>query len=73
MADESRGVNVNALNLYLQETRAEIRKVVWPSREDAVNLTIVVLVVTIAMTAILSGMDWVFSVILNYVLSVFGA
>jgi preprotein translocase subunit SecE len=51
---------------YFRETRAELRKVVWPSREEAVNLTLVVLLVTLIMTVILSSMDFVFGWLLNY-------
>jgi preprotein translocase subunit SecE len=54
---------------YLRDTRAELRKVVWPTRENAINLTIVVLIVVIIMTILLGGIDWVFSQILNYLLS----
>jgi preprotein translocase SecE subunit len=38
---------------YFKETRAEVRKVHWPSRKDARSLTTVVLVVTIIMTIFL--------------------
>ncbi len=38
---------------YFKETRAEVRKVHWPTRKEARSLTTVVLVVTIAMTIFL--------------------
>ena len=41
-----------SLGQYVQETRAELRKVVWPTRQNAMNLTLVVIMVTIAMTVI---------------------
>ena len=53
---------------YLRDTRSELRKVVWPTREDAINLTIVVIIVVIIMTILLGGVDWVFSQILNFLL-----
>lgn len=46
---------------YLQATRAELKKVVWPTRDQAINLTVVVLTVVVIMTAILWGIDVVFS------------
>lgn len=46
---------------YLQATRAELKKVVWPTRDHAINLTVVVLTVVVIMTAILWGIDVVFS------------
>ena len=41
---------------YFKETRAEVRKVHWPTRKDAQNLTIIVLVITIIMTIFLGLM-----------------
>ncbi len=43
----------NRMVRYFKETRAEVRKVHWPSRKDARSLTIVVLTVTIIMTIFL--------------------
>ena len=43
----------NRMVRYFKETRAEVRKVHWPSRKDARGLTTVVLVVTIIMTIFL--------------------
>jgi preprotein translocase subunit SecE len=51
----------NAVVKYFKETRAELRKVSWPSRKDAVNLTIIVMSVTIAMAAFLGVVDFLFS------------
>jgi preprotein translocase SecE subunit len=46
----------NRLVRYFKGTRAEVRKVHWPSRKDARSLTTVVLVVTIIMTIFLGLM-----------------
>jgi len=43
----------NRFRRYFKETRAEVRKVHWPTRKDARSLTTVVLVVTIVMTIFL--------------------
>lgn len=43
----------NRLVRYFKETRAELRKVNWPTRLEARNLTIIVLAVTFAMTVFL--------------------
>jgi len=47
----------NVVTRYLRETWAELKKVRWPSREEARNLTLVVLAVTFSMAAILGLMD----------------
>jgi preprotein translocase subunit SecE len=41
---------------YFKETRAELKKVNWPTRKEAQNLTLIVLAVTVFMAALL----WVF-------------
>ena len=51
----------NAVVRYLRETRAELRKVRWPTRQEAWNLTKVVLVVTISMALFLGLLDYLFS------------
>ena len=51
----------NAVVRYLRETRQELRKVRWPSRQEAWNLTKIVLGVTIAMALFLGVMDYLFS------------
>jgi preprotein translocase SecE subunit len=43
----------NRVVRYFKETRAELRKVHWPTRLEARNLTIIVLVFTVFMTFLL--------------------
>jgi preprotein translocase subunit SecE len=45
---------------YYQDTRAELKKVVWPTRQEAVRLTLLVVAVTIALGAALGTVDLVF-------------
>ncbi|MEO8084756.1 MAG: preprotein translocase subunit SecE [Ardenticatenales bacterium] len=54
-------IRTSRLSQYLQDTRSELRKVVWPTRDQAINLTIVVLTVVVMMMVILFGIDTVFS------------
>ncbi len=51
----------NAIVRYLRETRAELRKVHWPTREEAWNLTKVVMVVTVSMAVLLGMLDYLFA------------
>ena len=48
----------NRFKRYFKETRAEVRKVHWPTRKEARSLTTVVLVITIAMTVFLGLISW---------------
>jgi preprotein translocase subunit SecE len=50
----------NALVRYYRETVGELRKVVWPTREEALRLTWIVLVVITVMAIILGAADYVF-------------
>jgi preprotein translocase subunit SecE len=51
----------NPLIKYFKDTRAELRKVTWPTREEATNLTVVVLAVTFSMALILGAVDFIFA------------
>jgi preprotein translocase subunit SecE len=46
---------------FLRETRSEMKKVVWPSRREAANMTAIVLGVTVLMAAGLGIVDWLFT------------
>jgi preprotein translocase subunit SecE len=45
---------------FVTEIISELRKVVWPTREDVVYLTVVVVIVTIILGAILGAIDIAF-------------
>lgn len=51
----------NSLSRYFRETRGELRKVTWPTREEAWRLTAIVLGVTAAFAIFLWAMDALFS------------
>lgn len=46
---------------YFRETWAELKKVRWPTRQEAQNLTLIVLAVTVGMALLLGAMDLFFS------------
>lgn len=50
----------NAFLRYFQETGDELRKVTWPTREDAWRLTLIVLGVTVASMLFLGLLDLLF-------------
>jgi preprotein translocase subunit SecE len=47
----------NAIALFYRETMGELRKVSWPTRDEAINLTMIVVVVLIAMAMFLGLID----------------
>jgi preprotein translocase subunit SecE len=51
----------NAIVRFYRETRAELRKVTWPTRQEAINLTVIVLVVVFSMSVFLGVLDYLFT------------
>lgn len=50
----------NAFRRYINETVGELRKVSWPTRREATNLTLVVVAVTFIMSLYLGFLDYIF-------------
>jgi preprotein translocase subunit SecE len=51
----------NAIVQYLRETWFELKKVSWPTRSEAINLTLIVVSVTTFLSIVLGLMDWLFA------------
>ena len=60
----------NAIVRYFKETRAEIGKVTWPTREEGTRLTVVVLSVTTIAALVLFAVDSLFSYLITLFLQV---
>jgi preprotein translocase subunit SecE len=60
----------NAMQRYFNETTGELRKVSWPTRQEAVQLTIIVLIVMVFMGAFLGLMDLLAGHALNLALGI---
>jgi preprotein translocase subunit SecE len=50
---------------WVEDIISELRKVTWPTRQDTVNLTMVVVVVSVAVGFALGGIDLLFSWIIE--------
>ena len=48
------------LTNYMQEVTTELKKVSWPSREKTINLTLLVLGVSVVVAVYIGGLDFVF-------------
>lgn len=51
----------NRLVRYIKDSYAEMRKVTWPTREETIKLTIVVILISISVAAFLGLLDYMFS------------
>ena len=59
----------NAVVRYYRETVGELKKVVWPTREEAIRLTWIVLLVITVMAIILGTADYLFSQLFRFLIS----
>ena len=60
----------NPIVRYLRETRAELSKVSWPTRQDATNLTVVVLATVVASSLVLGAFDLLFTELFKLILGI---
>jgi preprotein translocase SecE subunit len=48
---------IRGLRIYMSEAWSELRKVAWPTRQTVVNLTLIVIAVSIAVGAYIALLD----------------
>ncbi len=60
----------NPVVRYLRETRAELSKVTWPTRQEALNLTGVVIVTIIVSSTLLGSFDYLFARLISLILGI---
>ncbi len=46
---------------FLKEVRDELGKVVWPTRNEVIRLTMIVMLVSILVGVFLGGLDYIFT------------
>lgn len=59
----------NVLQKWYRETLGELRKVTWPTRQEAMRLTWIVIAVMVAMGALLGILDTLFGLAIGAILS----
>lgn len=57
--------NGPSITTFFQESRAELRKVTWPTRQEAMNLTLAVVAMTVFIAAFLGIIDEVLTRIIQ--------
>jgi preprotein translocase subunit SecE len=62
----------NAIVRYYRETVGELRKVVWPTREEAFRLTQIVLIVITITAIILGSADYLFGQLIRILIGLGG-
>ncbi|MCU4655164.1 preprotein translocase subunit SecE [Roseibacterium sp. SDUM158016] len=57
---------------FMQQTRAEIAKVVWPTRREVLVTTGMVFLMAVVFAIFFFGVDWAIRQLLELILTVFG-
>ena len=57
-----------AFGRLMKESRAEIRRVVWPTRQETTQTTLVVVLVVAVAALVLWGLDWVLNLLISQVI-----
>ena len=70
--DKSGRRKENAIVRYFRQTWAELKKVRWPSRREALNLTLIVLSTTVAMSAFLGVVDRLSDLLFSFLIDISG-
>lgn len=50
---------------FIKEARVELKKVNWPTKQQTINYTLIVIGLSIAVALFLGGLDFVFSSVLK--------
>jgi preprotein translocase subunit SecE len=64
-ASSSRGGLLGWRPRWIMDIISELKKVVWPSREDTLYMAVVVVIVTLIFGAILGGIDFFFAYLID--------
>lgn len=54
---------------FIIDVQKEMRKVSWPSQEELIDYTIVVVIFTVVLSAFIFGVDQVYSTVLEFIYS----
>ncbi|MGY6773509.1 preprotein translocase subunit SecE [Gallibacterium sp. ZY190522] len=52
---------------FLKESRIELRKIIWPTRQEATQTTLIVMGVTVVVSLILWGLDSIIVSLINFI------
>ncbi len=58
----------NKISMFFRETVGELRKVNWPTRREALNLTGIVLIVIFATSFFLGALDYLYTYLFRFLL-----
>lgn len=53
---------------FLRETVEELKKVQWPTRQEVIRLTLVVIIVSVVVGFFIGGIDFIFAKLIEIVI-----
>lgn len=57
---------------FLKEVKEELAQVAWPSREQTIRYTILVVIVAVVVGALLGGLDYILTLVTAFILENYG-
>lgn len=68
MATKNIPTGDNSVIAFLRQVKTELKKVDWPSREETIRLTTIVVIVSVIVGAYLGSLDFLFTKLMGFVL-----
>lgn len=56
------GITDNKLGRYLKESKDELKKVSWPTRKQAINHTLMVILISLGVAIFLGTLDYLLTI-----------
>ncbi len=63
-------MKANFLTSYIKSSIEELRRVTWPTKNQAIRLTIIVFVFCVLMAFVIGALDFGFNQLYNYLLKI---
>ena len=57
---------------FLKEVREELSKVAWPSQEQTIRYTILVILVAVVVGLFLGGLDYILTAVTDFLIKTYG-
>ena len=55
----------NKIVAFLKESRVELKKVIWPTREETIRYTATVIVMSACLAVFLGGLDYLYRFVID--------
>ncbi len=60
---------MHSLITYLKNVRGEMKHVVWPTRQQAISHTVLIILISAITALLITGLDYVFTSAVNHFIS----